>query len=87
MGGGGTQAGNDSKNCHSRAEKRTHYPRLKRVALVAGEKANRSQDRVLGIQMLRGYGAGVVRGTHSVIYSFTIPSLVISSTLTDSKRY
>ena len=67
------------KNCHSYTEKRTHYPCLKRAALVADQKANRSQDHVLGIQMLGRYGTGVLAGTHSAIYPCTIPSLISTS--------
>ena len=37
--------------------------------------------------MLRRHGAGVLAGTHSATYSCTIPSLIVSNTPTDSKRY
>ena len=48
---------------------------------------NRPQDRVLGVQMPRRYGTGELAGTHSAIYPCTIPSLVSSTTPTDSKCY
>ena len=75
------------KNCNSYTEKRTRYPCLKRAAMVAGEKVNQSQDHALGIQMLQRFGTRVLAGTHSMIYSCTIPSPVISTTPTDSKCY
>ena len=57
---------------------------IKRAALAAGEKVNQSEDRVLGVQMLRRYGT-LFAGIHSAIYSCTIPSLIISTMPMDSK--
>ena len=42
---------------------------------------------IMGTITLRRYGVGVLAGTHSATYSCAIPSLSISSTPTDSKRY
>ena len=48
---------------------------------------HRPPSLMTDMRMLQRYGTGVLAGTHSPMYSRTIPSLIISTTPTDSKCY
>ena len=66
--------------------KREHItPVLKELHWLPVKQRTDHKTMPLAYKCLRGYGAGILAGTHSPIRSWTTPSLIIATTPTDSK--